>query len=117
MYLNEQIETFKRNNPKRRSLASNFEFPYSTGDKTSCRELRKTAISTVDLNMTTLSRLSKSKLMKQKCIELKKQLGRKILSFKKRKHSKILNINEEEISNDITIWEEEFNVIPIIAVL
>ena len=97
--------SFKRNHPKRRSLASNFEFSSEPKQKS---DLRKMAVSHVNLNMTAIpkseTKIPKSKLIKKKCVEL----GEKILSFKKRKNSKILKTNEHEITADIVIWEEDF---------
>ena len=97
--------SFKRNHPKRRSLASNFEFSSEPKQKS---DLRKMAVSHVNLNMTAIpkseTKIPKSKLIKKKCVEL----GKKILSFKKRKNSKILKTNEHEITADIVIWEEDF---------
>ena len=111
--------TFKRNIPKRRSLASNFEFSSdSKSDKKS--DLRKMAVSQINLNMTAIpkseTKIPKSKMIKKKCVEL----GKKILSFKKRKNSKILKNTEHEITADIVIWEEDFestNIPSFLAVL
>ena len=113
--------SFKRNLPKRRSLASNFEFSNpseSKSEKSKKSDLRKMAVSQINLNMTTIPRsnpkISKSKLIKEKCV----QLGKKILSFKKRKNSKILKTTEHEITADIVIWEEDFEATnPIPALL
>jgi len=104
--------SFKRNLPKRRSLASNFEFSNASEPKSEKpskkSDLRKMAVSQINLNLTTIPRsnakIPKSKLIKEKCVKL----GKKILSFKKRKNSKILKTTEHEITADIVIWEEDF---------
>ena len=124
-YVFDEEFSFKRNIPKRRSLASNFEFSNPSESKsdepTKKSDLRKMAVSQINLNMTTIPRsnakIPKSKLLKEKCVKL----GKKILSFKKRKNSKILKTIEHEITADIVIWEEDFestNPIPtLLAVL
>ena len=124
-YVFDEEFSFKRNIPKRRSLASNFEFSNPNEPKSDeppkKSDLRKMAVSQINLNMTTIPRsnakIPKSKLLKEKCVKL----GKKILSFKKRKNSKILKTTEHEITADIVIWEEDFestNPIPaLLAVL
>jgi len=124
-YVFDEEFSFKRNISKRRSLASNFEFSTSSEPKSDeppkKSDLRKMAVSQINLNMTTIPRsnakIPKSKLLKEKCVKL----GKKILSFKKRKNSKILKTIEHEITADIVIWEEDFestNPIPaLLAVL
>ena len=111
-YVFDEEFSFKRNIPKRRSLASNFEFSNPSEPKSDeppkKSDLRKMAVSQINLNMTTIPRsnakIPKSKLLKEKCVKL----GKKILSFKKRKNSKILKTTEHEITADIVIWEEDF---------
>lgn len=111
-YVFDEEFSFKRNLPKRRSLASNFEFSSQNepnSEKPSQKsDLRKMAVSQINLNLTTIPRsnakIPKSKLIKEKCVKL----GKKILSFKKRKNSKILKTTEHEITADIVIWEEDF---------
>ena len=112
--------TFKRNIPKRRSLASNFEFSSDSKSNDKKSDLRKMAVSQINLNMTAIpkseAKIPKSKMIKKKCVEL----GKKILSFKKRKNSKILKNTEHEITADIVIWEEDFestNIPACLAVL
>ena len=111
-YVFDEEFSFKRNLPKRRSLASNFEFSNQNEPKfekpSEKSDLRKMAVSQINLNLTTIPRsnakIPKSKLIKEKCVKL----GKKILSFKKRKNSKILKTTEHEITADIVIWEEDF---------
>ena len=111
-YVFDEEFSFKRNLPKRRSLASNFEFSNAREPKpekpSKKSDLRKMAVSQINLNLTTIPRsnakIPKSKLIKEKCVKL----GKKILSFKKRKNSKILKTTEHEITADIVIWEEDF---------